>query len=115
MESNINELRKNFRLREMEAGWAAKRREEKAVTKVHIDAIRLLGKKNVEMIKNEAEQRIMAANAQMQADIMKEEADLDKRLIALAKEEDDYLHELRNYIASLPRDEREAYAEEESK
>jgi len=111
-ETNAEEARQNWHLKEMAANWKSERENQRDFTRRAIDKINAETADRIARIKAEADARIREAQAEADVAILAEKHKLQECLLAVARREDEYMHKFRNYIASLPKDEQAAYDRE---
>ena len=103
------ELRQNWHITEMQHTWKARRALAK---KNATDAIAKAKAEKEEKIKyiNEKCEASKRATHELydarEAEIMET---LNDELLNIARDQDEYMHRFRNYVASLPKDEQAAY------
>lgn len=113
MENNKNEeLRQNWHINEMTAGWRAERENHRDFTRRAIDKILAERDKKIKAVKEEAEARIEEIKAEAEAATLAERHKLQDCLLLVARREDEYMHKFRNYVASLPKDEQAMFDRE---
>lgn len=103
------ELRQNWHISEMTAGWRAERENHRDFTNRAIKKILAERDKKIKAVKEEAEARIEEINAEAEAATLAERHKLQDCLLLVARREDEYMHKFRNYVASLPKDDLVVY------
>ena len=103
------ELRQNWHLNEMTAGWKAERENQRDFTKRAIDKINADKEDKLKRMREYVEVTTKEINAEAETAILAEKHKLQECLIAIARREDEYMHKFRNYVASLPKDEQAAF------
>jgi uncharacterized damage-inducible protein DinB len=97
-ETNAEEARQNWHIIEMQCTWKARR---------------ALAKKNatnaIAKAKAEKEEKIKYIHDLYDALEAKIMETLNDELLTIARDQDEYMHRYRNYVASLPKDEQAAY------
>ena len=108
-QKKTEELRQNWRITEMQQNWKnrrilARKKAEKSIADVHEAA-----EGRIRALKEKYEASCKAIKAEAEAAIAAIDEELNNDLMTVARDQDDYLHQFRNYVAALPADERMAY------
>lgn len=111
MENNKEELRQNWHINEMHARWKSERENMKDMFKKACDIINAKRDEKIKAVKDDADAKIKEIEEAARATILAEKEKLNGMLISQAKIEDDYMHQFRLYVASLPKDEQSGFTE----
>ena len=107
----MNELRQNWHLTEMKCGWKNERENQRDYTRRAIAKIEQEAEEKIDAINAETKARIKEINAEKEVAILAERHKLQEALLLIAKREDKYMEEFRNYVATLPEADRIAFTE----
>ena len=103
------ELRQNWHITEMQHNWAMRRKLAKKNTADLIAHHKAEKEKQIKLLNEEHEARKAAIEKDCAAKVFQAEQGLEEALRQVAVDQDDYMHRFRNYVASLPKDEQNAY------
>lgn len=103
------ELRQNWHITEMQHTWKARRALAKKIATDAIAKAKEEKERAMRIIneKNEAEKRMLQDRCDRA--VAEIESQLNDELLNIARDQDEYMHKFRNYVASLPKDEQAAY------
>lgn len=108
MEKN-EELRQNWHMSEMQHNWAMRRKLAKKNAADLIAHHKAEKEKQINRLNEEYEARKAAIKKDFDANVLQVEQGLEEALRGVAIDQDEYMHNFRNYVASLPKDEWNAY------
>lgn len=108
----MNELRQNWHITEMMCGWKNERENQRDYTRRAIGRIEEVAAEKIEALEAELKAKVREINAEKEVAILAERHRLQDCLIDIAKREDKYMNEFRNYVASLPESDRIAFEAE---
>jgi hypothetical protein len=103
------ELRQNWHITEMQHNWATRRKLAKKNADARIGNLKAEKEKQIKLLNEEHEARKAAIEKDFAAQVFQVEQGLEATLREVAVDQDDYMHRFRNYVASLPKDEQNAY------
>ena len=106
----MEELRKNWHLTEMTCGWKNERENQRDFTQRKINEINAERDERINRVNEEAKAKIKEIMAEAQVAVIAEKHAIQECLISIAKREDKYMSEFRNYVASLPEADRIAFS-----
>ena len=108
-ETTAEEARQNWHITEMSVNWKIKRDlAKRKCTELIAAARREKEAKLLILRERHAEEERIIEDTFAVAEAKIREA-LNDQLLAIAREQDDYMDSFRNYVASLPKDEQSAY------
>jgi hypothetical protein len=108
-ETTAEEARQNWHITEMQHNWATRR---KLARKNAADLIaHHTAEKDEQIMRLDIEFKLRKAAIKKEYDVkvFQVEQGLEATLRDVAVDQDDYMHRFRNYVASLPKDEQNAY------
>ena len=109
-ETTAQEARQNWHITEMQHTWKARRELAKkknatnAITKAKAEK-----EEKIKYINEQCEAQKRAIHDLYDAGEAKIMEMLNDELLNIARDQDEYMHKFRNYVASLPKDEQQAY------
>ena len=108
-ETVAEEARQNWHITEMQHNWATRRKLAKKNAADLIAHHKAEKERQIKLLNEEHEARKQALEADFKAKVVHVEEGLNTTLLQVAIEQDEYMHRFRNYVASLPKDEQNAY------
>lgn len=108
----MNELRQNWHITEMMCGWKNERENNRDYTRRAISRIEEEAAEKIEALEAELKAKVKEINAEKEVAILAERHALQECLLSIAKREDKYMSDFRNYVASLPEADRIAFGAE---
>jgi hypothetical protein len=101
--------RQNWHITEMQHNWATRRKLAKKNAADLIAHHKAEKEKQIKPLNEEHEARKAAIEKDCAAKVFQVEQGLEAALREVAIDQDEYMHRFRNYVASLPKDEQNAY------
>lgn len=108
-ETTAQEARQNWHIIEMQHNWATRRKLAKKNATDAIAKAKAEKEEKIKYINEQCEAQKRAIHDLYDAGEAKIMETLNDEMLAIAREQDDYMHRFRNYVASLPKDEWAAY------
>ena len=108
-ENTAEEARQNWHIIEMQYIWKMRRKMAKRIAADSIAAFKADKEKQIKRLNEEHEARKAAIEKAFDAQVLQVEQDLEDTLRCVAVDQDGYMHRFRNYVATLPKDEQQAY------
>lgn len=103
------ELRQNWHITEMQHTWKARRELAKKNANDAIAKVKAETEEKIRLLNEKCEAQKRAIYDISDAGKAKIMEILNDELLNIARDQDEYMHRFRNYVASLPKDEQAAY------